>query len=238
MSLLFDFIKNLPPSERGKVTAQSFKGKTEMLFRAVIAQAETGVFEREKIQKALNLSGSHFDKITSELLSKCFTILYPEGGLPLLNYLSMRVAFNKLFYKELAKQMKHLETVKDKKVKAAFYKEAINHIHYNLPIINKDAKVLGALSKNYVAAVPKQEKAEAQLWVNCRLLFNRIDNLFAASNSAILLPFKNTSCCLNTTGWCCITTWLLKILAKQRKLPLRPLKRLVNCPMKKLRLTS
>jgi hypothetical protein len=47
MSLLFDFIKNLPPSERGKVTAQSFKGKTEMLFRAVIAQAETGVFERE-----------------------------------------------------------------------------------------------------------------------------------------------------------------------------------------------
>ncbi len=181
MSLLFDFIKNLPPSEREKVTAQSFKGKTEMLFRAIIAQAETGVFEREKIQKALNLSGSHFDKITSELLSKCFTILYPEGGLPLLNYLSMRVAFNKLFYKELARQIKQLEAVKDKKVKAAFYKEAVNHIHYNLPIVNKDTKVLGMLCKNYIATIPKQEKTEAQLWVNCRLLFNRIDSLFAAS---------------------------------------------------------
>jgi hypothetical protein len=181
MSLLFDFLKNLPAADRNKIVSQTFKGKTDAVFRAIIAQTETGVYEREKIQGALNLSGSHFDKITSELLSKCFAVLYPEGGLPLLNYLSMRVAFNKLFYKELSKQMKQVALLNNKKQKADFYKGAINHIHFNLPIINKNSKVLAALGKEYIAAAPSQEKPDAILWVNCRTLYNKIDNLFAAS---------------------------------------------------------
>lgn len=181
MNLLFDFLKNLPETELSKVKAQQLKGTTAKVFEAILAQAAKGAFNREAIQKQAHVTDSHFDKITSELLSKCYKALFPNEGLDLLHFLSTRIVFNKHYYKELPRQIKHAEKLKNKTEKAAFYKGCIDHHQFNLPIMYKDSKVLTKLGEKYVALVPPADKKGAALIVQCRLLFGRIDKLFAAA---------------------------------------------------------
>ncbi len=182
MNLLFEFLKNLPEAELRKLKALVLRGTTDKVFRAMLAQAETGTFNRNKIQKSLQLTDSHFDKISSELLYKSYHTLFPEKGLELLKFLSYKVTYVKHFYKELSRQQRFIDKSEDKKLKALFYKTTINHMHYNLSIMNKDGQVMKQLSKKYVAALPKNELAAARLWVSCRLIFNSIDHLFASGH--------------------------------------------------------
>lgn len=181
MNLLFDFLKNLPDAELRIVKFMQLKGTTGKVFDAMVTQAGKGTFDREAIQKQTGVSDSHFDKITSELLSKCYKTLFPNEGLDLLNFLSMRIAFNKHYYKELPRQLKRAEKLPGKAEKAVFYKGCIDHQHFNLPIMYKDIKVLTKLGENYIAMVPAAERKTATLIVQCRILFNKIDNLFAAA---------------------------------------------------------
>jgi tetratricopeptide (TPR) repeat protein len=181
MNLLFDFLKNLPDAELRKVKAMPLKGTTGKVFDAMVAQAAKGTFDREAIQKQTGVSDSHFDKITSELLSKCYKALFPAEGLDLLNFLSQRIAFNKHYYKELPRQLKHADKIADRKARAVFYKGCIDHHQFNLPIMYKDVKVLAKLGEKYITLVDASEKKNAKLIVQCRLLFNKIDNLFAAA---------------------------------------------------------
>lgn len=182
MNLLFEFLKNLPDTDLQKLKAQTFRGTTDKVFRAILAQAEAGEFHRDKIQKSLQLSDSHFDKISSELLSKSYRTLIPEEGSELLKFLSYRVTYVKHFYKELSRQQRLIEKSKDRKLKAQFYKQSINHMHFNLSIMNKDGEVMKQLGKKYLAALPKSELATGRMWVSCRLIFNSIDHLFAAAH--------------------------------------------------------
>ncbi|MCW5907529.1 MAG: hypothetical protein KIS94_06710 [Chitinophagales bacterium] len=181
MNLLFDFLQHLPQPELSKLQSLSFKGTTGGVFKAMLQQSATGKFEREKIQKQFALSNSHFDKLTSELLSKCYKALYPEEGLPLLGFLSTRVVFNKHYYKELARQLRKLEQSGNKAALIELCKGCINHIHFNFPIMYKDSKVMQRLGRQYIAAVPQKQKAEVKFWVQCRVIYNQTDNLFAAA---------------------------------------------------------
>lgn len=181
MNLFFDFLQHLPPPELGKLQNLSFKGTTGSVFKMLLQQSATGKFDREKIQKLFALSNSHFDKLTSELLAKCYKALYPEEGLSLLEFLSKRVVFHKHFYKELARQLRKVEQSGNTAALIELCKGCINYIHFNFPIMYKDSKVMQRLGRQYIAAVPQKQKAAVKFWVQCRLIYNQIDNLFAAA---------------------------------------------------------
>ncbi len=181
MNLLFDFLKNLHDTERAKLIDLRVRGVIEEVWEALNQQVKRGTFNKEKILADLDISASHFDKVTSELLTRCYKELYPEGGYTLLNFLCMRVAFLKHFYAELNRQMKTAEKNLPKEERTAFYKSCLTLIHINIPIAYRDEEVMKKVGDKYISQFTGPEKKQVQLLVECKLLLARIDTLFAAA---------------------------------------------------------
>lgn len=178
MNLLFDFIKHLQPEEKQKLATMEVKGRSAEVWDMINKQAERLEFDRDVIEKTLGISSAHFDKITSQLLSRCYEQMYGNDGLTLLHFLSERTAFVKHYYQEMKRQMGYAEKNATKKELATFYKANVNYIHYNMPIIHKDEDVLRMLAKKYVAV---EKNRNAQMLVECKLMYVQIDKLFAAA---------------------------------------------------------
>ncbi|HLP50892.1 MAG TPA: hypothetical protein VK154_08405 [Chitinophagales bacterium] len=178
MNLLFDFLKHLQPDEKKKLLSLQLKGRSAEVWDMINRQAEKQLFEREKIETALGISSAHFDKITSQLLARCYEQIFGSDGLQLLDFLSDRAAFVKHYYQEMKRQMNHIEKTGTKKQQAEFYKANINYIHYNMPIIHKDEVVIGTLADKYIAI---EKNRNAKMLVECKQLYVQIDKLFAAA---------------------------------------------------------
>lgn len=178
MNLLFDFLKNLPESEKNKLRNLQISGVSRGVWQLVNEQAIKGVFDRTRIQKELAISSGHLDKTTSLLLEKCYSHLFPNNVLGLLGFLSSRVAFVKHFYHELKRQLKYAEAEFDKKELIAFYNANINFIYFNMPIMHKDEKVLKKLAAKYLAF---ERGSNAKLSIECKLMYVQVDKLFAAA---------------------------------------------------------
>ncbi len=97
MNLLFDFLKHLQEKEKQKLKSLLLKGRSAQVWAMLNHQAVQLNFDREKIEKELEISSAHFDKITSQLLSKCYEHLFGENSLELLGFLSERASFVKHF---------------------------------------------------------------------------------------------------------------------------------------------
>lgn len=178
VNLLFDFLKHLIPADRVKLNAIKLSGRSEDVWKLINQQALQNKFDREKIEATLSISSSHFDKITSQLLSKCYDLFFANDKAALLAFLSERGGFLKHFYQELKRQTAYAEANYSKKELAEFYKRAVNLIHYNMPIIHKDEKVLRMLADKYLTV---EKDRNAKLLIECKLLYVQIDKLFAAA---------------------------------------------------------
>lgn len=178
MNLLFDFIKHLQPDEKELLRGMLLKGRSAQVWEMITRQAAGKSFDRDEIQQTLGITPTHFDKITSQLLSRCYEQMYGKDGLQLLQFLSERAAFVKHYYQEMKRQMLHLEKTGNSKQLAAFYKANINCIHYNMPIIHKDEAVLNMLADKYVKV---ERNSNARLLVACKQMYVQIDKLFAAA---------------------------------------------------------
>jgi hypothetical protein len=144
----------------------------------LIEQALQKHFDREKIESTLQISSSHFDKITSQLLAKCYEHMFADDKEKLLLFLSQHGPLLKHFYQELKKQTAFAEKNYNKKQLAKFYKTAIDYIHFNMPIMHKDEDVLRLLANKFVSL---EKNHNAKLLVECRLMYVQIDKLFAAA---------------------------------------------------------
>ncbi len=178
MNLLFDFIKHLPEKEKQKLKALPLKGRSKEVWLMLNQQLTKLEFEREKIESTLGISSAHLDKITSQVLSRCYEVLYGNDGLALLAFLSERAPFIKHYYQEMKRQMSYAEKHFSKKQLADFYKANVNFIHFNMAIIHKDEAVLKQLADKYLAI---EKDRNAQLLIECKLLYVQIDKLFAAA---------------------------------------------------------
>lgn len=178
MNLLFDFLKHLQEREKQKLKSLLLKGRSAQVWAMLNQQAEQQFFDREKIEKELEISSAHFDKITSQLLSKCYEHLFGENSLELLGFLSERASFVKHFYQEMKRQMSYAEANFSKKKLADFYKANVNFIHFNMPIIHKDEEVLKKLAAKYLAI---EKNRTSKLLIACKLMYVQIDKLFAAA---------------------------------------------------------
>jgi hypothetical protein len=181
MNLLFDFLRWLPVAERKKLNNLQTRGVMEQVWDAINRQVNKGEFNRDKILTEQSISSSHFDKITSELLARCYKHMFPQGGVPLLTYLSQQVGFIKHFYSELNRQVKHADKELSVEERKALYKTCLLLIHVNIPIIYRDEKVLKNIGAKYLALFEGDEKKQVKLIVDCRLLYAQMSTLFAAA---------------------------------------------------------
>lgn len=178
MNLLFDFLKHLLESDRQKLKQLSIKGRSKEVWVMLMQQVERMHLDRKKIETTLDISSAHFDKITSQVLSKCYEHLFPGKELELLQFLSERVTFVKHYYQEMKRQMGNAEKSFTKDQLAEFYKANVNFIHFNMPIIHKDEKILRMLADKYLAI---EKDRSSKLLIECKLLYVQIDKLFAAA---------------------------------------------------------
>lgn len=181
MNLLYDFLKALTEADKKKLSAMYLEGRSHQVWKLLIEQTARFEFDRKKIEKQLQLSSAHFDKITSQLLSKCYEYLFKGDWEQLLSYLSMRTGYVKHFYHELKRQQAIVEKKRSKTEQAIFYKTIVNLIHYNMPIIHKDERVLGQMAKRYLAL---ERNKNSRMLIACKLLYVHIDKLFAAAKIA------------------------------------------------------
>lgn len=178
MNLLYDFLRGLTEPDKRVLGAMYLDGRSHQVWKLLMEQAVRFEFDRKKIEKQLQLSSAHFDKITSQLLSKCYEHLFKGDWEKLLSYLSMRSAYVKHFYHELKRQQIQIEKTQSKKEKIRFYKTTIDLIHYNMPIIHKNERVLEQMAKKYLAI---ERDKNSRLLMACKLLYVHIDKLFAAA---------------------------------------------------------
>jgi hypothetical protein len=178
MNLLFDFLNNAPKFDKQRLETLAVKGRSAQVFEMLKQQTQKKELDREAIEKKLQISSAHFDKITSQLLSRCYEHLFGNDKSRLLEFLSHQGAFVKHFYQELKRQTNFAEANYARKELAEFYKNAINLIHFNMPIIHKDEAVLRILAVKYLAI---ERNKNAKLLIECKLMYVFIDKLFAAA---------------------------------------------------------
>lgn len=181
MNLLFDFLMHLRADELESLQQLKLKGTTARFTELITAQALTGSYKRETIIQELQITDSHFDKLTSEVLQKAYHFLSSGDGYRILDLLSKRIAYTKHFYKEQKRQLQHSIRVNNPENTAALCRHILDLIHYNLPIVYKDERVLKSVSKQYISTVQTVKKERTNLFCICRQLFVQIDKLYAAT---------------------------------------------------------
>lgn len=182
MNLLFDFLKHLHENERAKLRYLKVRGTVAEVWQQINQQVNKGSLDKGKILTAQKISPAHFDKITSELLSKCYAEMFPEGGLQTLSFLVMRGVHIKHFYAELNRQVKKAEVELNKEEKKKFYKTCLDLMNVNIPIVLRDEAITKKVGQKYVNAFDGKKKKEMQLTIECMLITMKINEHFAAAH--------------------------------------------------------
>ncbi|MDB5280992.1 MAG: hypothetical protein JWO06_67 [Bacteroidota bacterium] len=182
MNLLFDFLKNLNEPEQAQLAELKVRGNVQQVWSLLNEQVLEDKFDRNKILTTTGISSSHFDKITSELLGKCYVTLFGDHRLELLNLLSLRLPFLKHFYSELNRQMKQVETELQPEQRLTYYIACFDLMQANLPIAYRDEKVLKKLAGKSLLLFKGERKKQIALLMDCKLLNCQVANQFAAGH--------------------------------------------------------
>ncbi len=182
MNLLFDFLKYLPEEKKRELGPIKPKGVTGKVWSLLYSYPATAKFNKQNLLETLKISAEHFDKISSELLLKCYHHLFGSDTGLVLEFLSKQRMYKRHFYAELKRQMNRLEGEKDKKRHIQFIRKCFELIHDNLPIADKDESVINWLGKKYIGLFKGREQEEAKQVVAYKILHTRIHKSFAAGN--------------------------------------------------------
>jgi hypothetical protein len=181
MNLLFEFLKNLDEQAYNKLARLNTRGTKEEVWLLLYAQARGKGFDKKQILAKTGVSVSHFDKITSELLLQCYQMLFGTDTLALLRTLARKPVYIRHFYNELVKQLRLAKANPDKSRVAGLIRECFRIIHTHIPMSYRDEAISARMAQQYVALYKGTDKTEARFYVGCKLLFEEIDRVFAAS---------------------------------------------------------
>lgn len=178
MNLLYEFLKNLPAADLEKLENVAERGVAAQLWTLLLQWENKTTFDRDFLLQKLNISPSHFDKVSSLLLSKSYTVLFGKNDMALLEYLSKRPPFVKHYYHELKKQIKRAEKNFSRKELLQFYLTNVSYIQLNMSIISIDERLMLELADRYLSL---EKNKNARLLMQTKLLYVKIAKLFAAS---------------------------------------------------------
>jgi hypothetical protein len=137
------------------------KGTTGAVWLLMNEQVAKRIFDKKDILDQTDISTSHLDKIISELLAKRCQLLFEDVS-SLLNFLSNRIVFIKLFCNELSRQTKNLAKTGTTDQQADFIIRSFQMIHTNMPIAYRDEKASAKLAKDYISLFKGAKKHEAE----------------------------------------------------------------------------
>lgn len=180
MSLLTELFLFLTPAELNKIKRLKLRGKPKDLLELLAGNTTGQEVTKEEITARLKISDSFFDKLSSQLLAKCYSAIIPGEGYNLLSRLCVSAGLTKHFYKELQKQVKDARKLAPDE-QGDFLRKCMTLILVNVPVMYKDGNVLQQLGDEYVASQPEDKKEYAQCYVNCKMLFYKTEKLFARS---------------------------------------------------------
>ncbi len=180
MNLLFIFLKNVKDPERPKLNAISPRGRMGEVWRMMNAQIGNPDIDKQAILHATGITPAHLDKITSELLARCYQEIFGDDEIALLDYLSCRVSMNRLFYAALPRYLKIKAETADKIGNISFVKQCLDMIQGNMPLVYRDEKTIRDLANRYLSLHTGQDKKSAAFFIECRLMSNKMERLFAA----------------------------------------------------------
>lgn len=181
MNLLFVFLKHLEEPMKAKLRSITPRGTTGAVWALINEQTASGEFDKKQITQATGISTSHLDKISSELLARCYQILFESDATKLLDYLSRQMVYVRLFYSELSRQLKSLSGMGDTEQQALFIRQCFRMIHTNLPMVTREPDMSERMAAKYVSLFKGVAKKEAVFYTKCKLLFEEMERLFAAS---------------------------------------------------------
>lgn len=178
MNLLFEFVQHLPEKELAALAPDADSGHAYRYWQLMLRHKSNQSITRQKFLQELEVSSSHLDKLTSLLLASCYTKMFGNNTIALLDYLSSKVQYNKHYYHELKRQLKKTAGLKDRSTKSKFYLANITFIQLNMPIVNIQESVIKKLADAYVKC---EKTKEAELLVETKLLYVKVAKLFAAA---------------------------------------------------------
>jgi hypothetical protein len=174
MNLLFDFISIILPPDIDRILAVPFRGKEKEVITELISQRSNKELGKQEMLQKLQLTSSHFDKICSVLLDKCYEALEPAGGIALIENLGRRLpSIEKHFYKEVSKQMVHEGNNNE------YLLILIEIFQKTLPIKSKDYAVIEQVMKRMLHNATEEELPSLKISLAAKQLYFDIEKDFA-----------------------------------------------------------
>ncbi|MDB5283690.1 MAG: hypothetical protein JWO06_2765 [Bacteroidota bacterium] len=172
MSFLLDLIKTLTEDELKKLNSMPVKGREEEVLHKTLKyrKEKTDVDVDARIQKELSLTKSHYDKINSVLLRKCYEH-FTDG--------SSEQVLNLIFEKRLMALQVHELKIREKNLLKNGTRQQLNDFYwaYLLKVRSQsvngfDKKWIISMAHKYLATLPKATlEDEAEVMLMCESTF-------------------------------------------------------------------
>lgn len=182
MSQLHALIQTLNEQELHLLRSQRLIGKEKEVFDYVIKNANQELAETGVVQEVLKLTETHYYKINSVLLRKCYQLLVPEEGIELLLFLRSKNLFTLLRHEILSQEKKNTD-----KYNTSFYLKCF-HLFIDFPYRYYDEKLTALFGEKYLKS-KKDCTTSDKLYVKYHLLFSGVNRTAARKNPIKALGF-------------------------------------------------
>lgn len=169
MSQLHSLFQTLSEQEKEIICSQRLIGKEKEVFDYILKKSNEELENTQLLLKELSITDSHFYKIHSVLVRKCYEWLVPNQGMELLQFLKRKNLFNLLRH-EILFQEKKLNAHADK---TEFYLKCF-HFLIDFPYKFYDSKLTDSFGEKYLKSLPNQGDSE-KLYVQFHKLFSEIN---------------------------------------------------------------
>lgn len=178
MSQLTELIYFCLPSETELIRQLQLKGRRRELLCFLLNMSDRQP-SSEEIQSALNLTVSHLNKLSFQLLLNCYEAISEGSESKLLNVLSIRAGLTGHYHKEVIKLVQNYKTEKPDML-PGFILENLQRIKDNIPLSRIDERLFNELADEYVSCFSSARENElAAFKMKCNKMLIKISLLFA-----------------------------------------------------------
>lgn len=179
MSQLHTLFQTLDEKEFSVLNSLRLIGKEKEVYDLIRKHSQVSLPEIDVLLRTLSITDTHYYKINSVLLRKCYQELVPAQGLELLQYLKIKNLFSLLRH-EILTQDKKSAAKKNAKEQEVFYLGCF-HYFIDFPYKFYDKKMTDAFGEKYLRSKTRSSESD-KLYVQYHKLFSDVNRLAAKKN--------------------------------------------------------
>jgi hypothetical protein len=181
MSWLHILFNSLNDTELAAVESIRLIGREREVFTYLLSFRNKELPDTEERYKVLDLTSTHYYKINSILIQKCFNKLVPAGGMALLEFMKRKNLFTLLKH-EISTNEKTLVQHLSLKEKEKFYLECFRML-IDLPFKFYDAEIVDQFGEKYLESKTTLSESD-KYYVRFHKLFADANRFAARKNPA------------------------------------------------------